>query len=94
MLEHHHYKVNKMSIGNREQEADLFASYLLAPFSVLLKLGVKTENDLREHCDLSQSASRIIYEKYQKWIENNYPKFLDDYDWDIIKIYFKAIKNN
>lgn len=57
-----------------EQEANIFASRLLAPACVIWALGLKTANEISSVCDISHSAAEFRAERMETLYKRN--KFL------------------
>lgn len=57
-----------------EQEANVFASRLLAPACVLWGCGVQSERDIVKLCDISYQAAKFRWQRMQVLIDRN--KFL------------------
>ncbi len=53
-----------------EEEADLFASYLLVPHPVLKALNIASALDISRYCGISQKASLIRAKDYLKWFSS------------------------
>lgn len=67
-----------------EDEADLFASYLLAPYAALSIHGIQTTSDLLLLCNISKQASENQMRDYTTWYKN---KFTCQYDYLIARAF-------
>lgn len=67
-------KTIKQSESYAEQEANIFASRLLAPACVIWALGLKTPNEISSVCDISHTASEFRAERMKTLYKRN--KFL------------------
>ncbi len=97
MLAHHKHtnksRLFRNTLSNEEYkmleaEADYFASYILAPYAALSKLGVHTKHDIARHCKISDYASQYRFMDYVKWDARN---AFDYYDNSILKFFYNSI---
>lgn len=74
-----------------EQEADLFASYLLVPYGALHSKNINSAEQIKTLCNISAESSSYHFNKYSKWAER---EKLDDYDIAIGSCFYKYLKCN
>lgn len=68
-----------------EDEADIFASYLLVPYSELYLYKVSKSSQIETFCKISSIASEVRMRYYNQWFHNG--KFKDSYDFKVLTIF-------
>ncbi len=77
----------------QEQEADIFASRLLAPACVLWGLDVKSSEEIQSYCKISKQAADIRFERMQELHKRN--KFLtNNLEKQVYNLFKKFIDTN
>lgn len=93
-LNHHkNYKKTKIyrnslsstEYKNLENEADLFAAYILVPHSVLHYYAPQNHFDLRNYCLISDAAAKVRFKEYQIW---NLKNKWESYDLQIRSFFY------
>lgn len=77
-----------------EDEADIFASYILAPYLPLHLLGVTSKYDLQRICKISSPAAYNRYNDYVVWrknANNTNPKN-NDFEFALWELFFGVVK--
>ncbi len=64
-------KTFKQSLSYAEQEANIFASRLLAPACVIWALSLKTANEISSVCDISHTAAEFRAERMRTLYKRN-----------------------
>ena len=72
-----------------EEEADYFASYLLAPYAALSLLNIRNPSDIEKYCQLSPKAASFRYDDYLKWRKDG--QYKDAYDFKIRQLFYCII---
>lgn len=72
-----------------EAEADLFASYILVPHTALYYLGIKSAEDIRDICRISQAAAENRMADYKRW--HQWSKFKDAYDHKLRVLFYQIL---
>lgn len=95
----HHKKSNKTRLFRNtlskseykqlEDEADYFASYILAPYSALKQFDILSKDELKIHCKISDQAADYRYTYYLKWLRNN--SCIELYDFYISTFFYNTI---
>ncbi len=73
-----------------EDEANMFAAYLLVPHSILYFQEIRKPSDIARLCKISKSASITRWNEYIIWYYNSH--LSDQYDRDIQNIYYHSPK--
>lgn len=73
-----------------ENEANMFAAYLLVPHSILYFQQIRNDSDIARLCRISKSASKTRWEEYIIWYKHS--RLSDQYDRDIQNIYYHSPK--
>ena len=74
-----------------EEEADVFASYLLVPHAALCFFSIKDEKDIAHICKISSPAAKRRNFEYSLWLRKN--PFQDEYDRKIRSLFFLSPVN-
>jgi len=72
-----------------EQEADLFASYLLVPYGALFSKNITSAEQIKSICNISTESSSYHFKKYSMWAER---EELDSYDLSISSCFYNHLK--
>ena len=70
-----------------EEEADLFASYILCPYAILCCFAIRGDGNIAALCNISQSAAANRYRDYKLWRKNWNHGTADIYDFKIRWLY-------
>lgn len=73
-----------------EIEADMFASYILAPYLPLLFKNIKSQKELQQLCKISGPAAGYRYQDYIRWQNNpkNNSIQKNKYEYALWKLFF------
>lgn len=92
-----HFKFHKLSLINNcieadeydifEKQANIFAAFILVPFSLLNLYKVREQIQLKKYCEISYEATKNNYVSYLHWKSDAI--FRDWYDDEIIKLYYE-----
>lgn len=67
-----------------EPEADYFANHLMAPFPVMLEMGIRDAGEVREVYGMTEAAAERHFAEFQRWLRNH-P--LNDADRELIRLF-------
>lgn len=70
-----------------EEEADLFASYILCPYAILCCFPIRGDGNIAALCNISQSAAANRYRDYKRWRKNWNHGTADKYDFKMRWLY-------
>ncbi len=97
VLLNHHKNGNKVQLSRKslsasqyvifEEEADLFASYILCPYAILCCYPIKGDGNIAAICNISQQAASNRYRDYKLWRKNWNQGTADIYDFKIRWLY-------
>ena len=66
-----------------EEEADLFASYILCPHAILCCYPIKGDGDIAARCKISSPAAYNRYKDFKEWRRNWKKEAAESYDFSI-----------
>lgn len=98
VLGHHFNKRTRLfrnSLSNKEynqfeEEADMFASYILVPYIILSYQNIKNKHDISNICKISPTAARYRYNDFIIWLRR---KRIEEYDKEIFRLYNASVVN-
>lgn len=74
-----------------EQEADMFAAYILVPHIILQCLGIQGHEELSSLCGISSAASGVRKKEFDLWRRRHKG---EQYDFDILNLYAPFVESN
>lgn len=82
-------ELSKSEYKGLEDEADMFASYILSPYAPLYCLKIYSSESLKTTCKISKAAATIRFGEYKKWIQNS--SVTEPYDFALCRIFIKRV---
>lgn len=79
--------LSKKEYLNLENEADIFAAYILVPHSVIYYYHPENYHALKRLCVISEKAAKIRFNEYSLWLSRGY---WGGYDYNISKLFLNT----